>query len=88
MIDETGDNSEMTYAPNEISLKLLEFTFVISFDDEFDHVFFYQNEKLILAGGVKQAMINARRSQSSTTTQEFTDKYSGCGTSILTNRTK
>ena len=60
MVDENGRKIEKMYTLNEIRARLLEseFDFQTNFDDEYDLFFFLPNEKLILAGEVKQAMIN------------------------------
>ena len=60
MVDENGHKIEKMYTLNEIRARLLasEFDFQTNFDDEYDLFLFLPNEKLILAGEVKQAMIN------------------------------
>ena len=38
----------------------VQFDYLTNFDDEYDIIFFHPNEKLILAGEVKQAMPNTK----------------------------
>ena len=57
-VDENGIKIEQKYTWSEIRCRLLESEFDVqtTFDDEYDIVFIHPNEKLILAGEVKQTM--------------------------------
>ena len=61
-VDAKGTRIEQFYTMTEIKRRLLEseFDYLTNFDDEYDIIFFHLNEKLIMAGEVKQAMPNAK----------------------------